>query len=51
MRLEGLGQLKISTSSGLEPATFRLVLEYILVGIVRKWSSKYIVYDALTIQN
>jgi hypothetical protein len=25
VRLEGLGQLKKSTSSGLEPATFRLV--------------------------
>jgi hypothetical protein len=25
MRLEGLGQLKKSTSSGLEPATFRSV--------------------------
>jgi hypothetical protein len=27
VRLEGLGQLKKSTSSGLEPATFRLVAE------------------------
>jgi hypothetical protein len=26
VRLEGLGQLKKSTSSGLEPATFRLVV-------------------------
>jgi hypothetical protein len=25
MRLEGLGQLKLSTSLGLEPAAFRLV--------------------------
>jgi hypothetical protein len=25
VRLEGLGELKKSTSSGLEPATFRLV--------------------------
>jgi hypothetical protein len=27
VRLEGLGQLKKSTSSGLEPATFRLVAQ------------------------
>jgi hypothetical protein len=29
MRLEGLGKLKKSTTSGLEPATFRLVAEYL----------------------
>jgi hypothetical protein len=27
MRLEGLGKLKKSTSSGLDPATFRLVAQ------------------------
>jgi hypothetical protein len=29
MRLEGLGKLKKSTSSGLKPATFRLVAEWL----------------------
>jgi hypothetical protein len=28
VQLEGLGQLKKSTSSGLDPTTFRLVAEY-----------------------